>query len=88
MCFFKIIFFFGGVNLFFGKPVKYRIHVYAVIGTRPNFPYTKYGGSERHFCGSANEDKVKKEENLVQILQVSDWRGLLVRTLSEVHFAL
>ena len=29
---------------FVGQPVKYGIHVHAVIGTRPNFPYTKYGG--------------------------------------------
>ena len=30
-------------SFFFGHPVKYVIHVYAVR-TRPNFPYTKYSG--------------------------------------------
>ena len=36
------------VNLFFCQPGKYVIHVvYAVNGTRPNFPYTKYAVSEK-----------------------------------------
>ena len=26
--------------------MKYVIHVYAVIGTKPNIPYTKYGGKQ------------------------------------------
>ena len=31
--------------------MKYVIaDTYAVIGTRPNFPYTKYGGYERPLC--------------------------------------
>ena len=30
----------------------------------------------------------KKGENSLQTLQVPNWRGLLVKTLSEVHFAL
>ena len=32
-----------GDALYFCQLVKYVIHVYAVIETRPNFPYTKYG---------------------------------------------
>ena len=40
-------FFYSNILVIFCKPVKYVIPVYAVIGTRPNFPYTKYGGLER-----------------------------------------
>ena len=29
---------------FFCQPVRYVIHVYAVIGTRPDLPHTKYDG--------------------------------------------
>ena len=39
----------GALTLFF-QPVKYviglHVYMYAVIGTRPNFPDTKYRGKE------------------------------------------
>ena len=49
---------------FFDQPVKYAIHVYAVIETRPNFPYTKYGGWERpHKSGKRSYPYMKKSFN-------------------------
>ncbi len=39
-----LFFFFGGGFFFFCQAVKDVIRVYAIIGTRPNIPYTKYGG--------------------------------------------
>ena len=37
------------------------MHVYVVIGTRLNFPYTKYGGYERpHKSGKRSHPSVKK----------------------------
>ena len=41
------------LNFFCCQLVKYVIHIYAVIGTRPNFPYTKYGG-KRSLTNQAN----------------------------------
>ena len=51
--------FFGNPFFLFCRPVKYVIH--AVIGTRPNSPYTEYGGSERpHKSGKRSYPYVKK----------------------------
>ena len=45
--FYFLFFIFLGDLFLFSQPVKYMIHVDVVIGTRSNFPYTKYGGKSR-----------------------------------------